>query len=150
MRLRLIAAFTLLTLVGSGVAMAYSLVRTRNWVAQSIPNGNNALPVNGVNLPARASVGEVSLSRENWPVDGVDISIELTFDNGATWEECAPPNHIDHGVPDPRTGVLYPAKIGCTWNPDRRASPDAGRLRVSNPDGAFTSDITVNFYNTDQ
>ncbi len=133
-------------LLTSGIAMALTLSRTRTFPGQQLPNGDNPLPAAGINLPNRASFAEVSLSRDNWPAAGVDVSIELTFDAGQSWVLCARPTHIDHANIDPKTGVIAPGKIGCGWNPDRFNRPDAGRLRIVNPDLSFISDIEVDYY----
>ncbi len=127
------------------LAMGFTLGRTRSFAGVTLPNGDNPLPANGINIPNRAIFAEVILTRDNWPVDGVDLSIEVSFDGGANWVVCAGPTHIAQGTFNPKLGKIPDANIGCGWNADRQ-HPDTGRMRTNNPDAGFTSDVTVNFY----
>lgn len=60
MRKLIVALVVLSSLVGAS-AMALTLAKTRSWAAQTIPNGNNVLPANGLNMPAKPVIAPAKI-----------------------------------------------------------------------------------------
>lgn len=143
-RSNLITAMAIVALAVPLIAYAQVVLRTNTYNNRLIPAGEALLPADGIGIPKRSSSARVMLTRDNWPAEGVDLTIEYTRDFHE-WTTCIGPVHIDQGVFDPKLGAIPKAGIGCGWNPDIGIQPARGRLRTSNPGSQFRSDIVVEF-----
>lgn len=140
-----IAVLLVAVLIGVTTMASATVLRTRSWANALIPSGDNVLPdADGIGIPKGTAGAEVDMSRDNWPDEGVVLTIEVTYDF-QTWVACAGPQFIEKGVFDPKLGGIYHAKIGCGWNPQRGKQPLRGRLRVENEGSSFRAATTVNF-----
>jgi len=138
-------AVAVLLLLGVTAMANAAITRTRTWPNPLIPAGENYLPdEDGIGIPKRTAGADLTMSRDNWPAEGVWLTIEVTYDF-QTWVPCAGPQYIEPDVFDPKFGGIYPAKIGCGWNPDRGKQPLRGRLRINNLGSQFRAATTVDF-----
>lgn len=92
-------------------------------------------------LPAGLNSLDVSMSRENWPAVGADVSLLASFDGGTTYQTVAGPVHIAPFVATPKQTTPTPAAIGFSWS----GTPPTHAKGVINStqSQAFTSTISL-------
>jgi hypothetical protein len=135
--------FGALLLVAAALASAQTMVTVFGPTQVSIPK--NTFTTTARAVPVNVTAVELIFSRENWPAGGIDIDLQISFDNQATWTSPGP-THIDPFVPDVKhTDVLkFPANIGRGWNQDISQATHV-RAQTTNPSGsAFLSTMKIN------
>ena len=102
----------------------------------SLPSGLYNSPA--VAMPLGDHNVELSCSRNNWPVGGVDLHVRASFDGGLVYNDLAP-MHIPAWVDD-GTGKhpLSNAVIGFGWN----TPPTHVKAKIVSP-SAFSSVVKI-------
>lgn len=92
--------------------------------------------------PGTTSVS-IKLSRENWPADGVQIELLLSFDGGLSYQSPGP-TQIAAFVPTAKQPdpLSSPAIIGRGWNEVNEQATHA-KVHVINPASSFQSTVTI-------
>lgn len=78
------------------------------------------------------------MSRENWPVGGVEITLWLSYNGGQSWA-IANHAHIAPGTTSVKDPVLRDAVIGMGWSLPK---PTHAKASAVSPSG-FTSTVTI-------
>ncbi len=103
---------------------------------RSIASGASETP--GAAVPSQYRRAELIMSRENWPVAGVTITLWLSYDNQQSWV-VANRALIMSGTTSAKDPVLRPASIGMGWSSPLPTHAKAGAVSPS----GFTSTVSI-------
>jgi hypothetical protein len=101
-----------------------------------IHSGTDVTP--SVAVPADTTFCILTMGRENWPLAGVTIRIQFTYDN-VNFSQVAEA-FVEQGVINPKTGTVDPAGIGFGWN--NNPQPLRARMQTVSPSN-FRTPITI-------
>lgn len=92
-------------------------------------------------VPAQYQRAALRMSRSNWPVAGVEITLWLSYDNGQSWV-VANRAQIAPGTTSAKDPVLRDAVIGMGWSSPK---PTHAKAAAVSPSG-FTSTVSIEAY----
>lgn len=103
---------------------------------RTIAAGSSETP--SVAVPAQYSRAGLRMSRANWPVAGVEITLWLSYDGGQTWR-MGNRAHIGPGSTSAKDPVLRDAVIGMGWSTQKPTHAKASAVSPS----SFQSNVTI-------
>jgi hypothetical protein len=104
-----------------------------------IPKGAFTSPA--LPLPSNLTTNEVdvSVTAENWPSGGVDVSLLASFDGGQTYVTVYGPQTIQKPLVD-KAGVLPPVRVGFSWG---ASVPTHFKAQTTSPSRFSAADLQV-------
>jgi hypothetical protein len=104
-----------------------------------LPKGTFTSPA--LPLPSNLTTNEVdiSITAENWPAAGVDVSLLASFDGGQTYVTVFGPQTMPPPMKD-KAGVLPPVRVGFSWGAQ---VPTHLKGRTTSPAAFTAADLQV-------
>ena len=134
-KLLLAALLFVSTIASADMIFGPEVVRIRGGVRET-----PARPV-----PADAIRVDITLSRENWPVFGIELAMLVSYDGGQTYQLHATPVQIDPHIPTVKEPTPTPAGISFGFTPERR--PTHAKIYTNNPGAQFETTVTLQTFN---
>jgi hypothetical protein len=105
-----------------------------------LPKGAFTSPA--LTVPANLTTNEIdiSISAENWPAGGVDVSLLASFDGGTTYVTVFGPQTMQKPLVD-KAGVLPPVRVGYSWGSS--AKPTHMKGQANSPARFTAADLQV-------
>lgn len=131
-----IALATLLPLFASAQTMAVV------FGPQQVSIPKNSFTTVARPVPVSVTALGITLSRENWPATGIDVDLQVSYNNQATWESPGP-THLGPPIPNPNHPGITDAGIGVGWNQELRQATHVRATTTNLSGAAFLSTLTI-------